>query len=291
MKCFKLIFFSLFSMSLFIPSLTQLAFADAYVTNNAYEKQYGSEQAFKLAQSIDDSLITIGPVNEPIPEMYQSVGRLVNSSANTAATAVVVGDYTLLTNNHLVEDTKTKPGARNYRPAPPDKLRFYPMQSPSKKTYTFTIKDVHMIKGVDLAVVHTNKKLSDYIRPMPIASEQNIESMAFKDAITIVGYPTPKYFESRFPELANIPNHQMFITNGFYLNKATTPEPQFYFNAVTRKGNSGSPIMNKNNELIGIFPNGFNNTGQSTFKYNVEEMGYGIAITQSVRTEIYGNMQ
>ncbi|KIX90398.1 hypothetical protein TP70_07860 [Staphylococcus microti] len=291
MKCFKVILCSFVTLCISLDQMPHPVFADAYDTNNAYEKKYGSEEAFNLAQSIDDNEITIGPVNDPIPKQYQSIGRLVNSAANSSATAVVVGDYTLLTNNHLVEDSKTRPGARNYRPASPEKLRFYPMQTPNHRPYTFTIKSVHMIRGVDLAVVHTNKKISDFIQPMAIASENSIESMTFKDPITIVGYPTPKYFESRFPELANVPNHQMFITQGFYLNKATTPEPQFYFNAVTRNGNSGSPIMNRNNELIGIFPNGFNNTGNSTFKYNIEEMGYGISIIKTVRNEVLENME
>ena len=263
---------------------------DAYVTNNAYKKQAGSQTAFKLAQKIDDKAITIDTVDKPIPKPYRSVGRFINYQTDSAGTAVAIDDHTLLTNNHLVEDEKTEPGKRNYRPAKPSMLRFKPMQSPLQTPYTFTVRSVHMIKGVDLAVVHTHENLSNVMTPMPIACEKSIEAMTFKDPIKIVGYPQPKYFASRFPKLAKTPNHQMFITEGYYLNKATTVEPQFYFNGVTRKGNSGSPIMNDDNELIGIFPNAFNNSGKSTFEYNAEEMGYGVAITKHVRKEILDNI-
>lgn len=263
---------------------------DAYVTNNAYKKQAGSKTAFKLAQKIDDKAITVDMIDSPIPKAYRSVGRLINYQTDSAGTAVAIDNHTLLTNNHLVEDAKTKPGKRNYCPAKPSMLRFKPMQSPIQTPYTFTVRSVHMIKGVDLAVVHTHENLSNVMTPMPIASEKSIEAMTFKDPIKIVGYPQPKYFASRFPKLAKTPNHQMFITEGFYLNKATTIEPQFYFNGITRKGNSGSPIMNEHNELIGIFPNAFNNSGKSTFEYNVEEMGYGVTITKHVRKEILDNM-
>ncbi|MDO5375668.1 MAG: serine protease [Staphylococcus rostri] len=264
---------------------------DAYVTNNAYQKQAGSKTAFQLAQRIDDAAVNIDTVDTPIPKTYRSVGRFINYKTDSAGTAVAIDDHTLLTNNHLVEDTKTQPGKRNYRPADPSMLRFKPMQSPLQTPYTFTVKSVHMIKGVDVAIVHTHENLSNVMKPMPIASEKSIKAMSFKDPITIVGYPQPKYFASRFPKLAKIPNHQMFITNGYYLNKATTVEPQFYFNAITRKGNSGSPIINDKHELIGIFPNAFNNSGKSTFKYNAEEMGYGVAITKHVRKEIMQNME
>ncbi|KIX90396.1 hypothetical protein TP70_07850 [Staphylococcus microti] len=263
---------------------------DAYVTNNAYKKQAGSKTAFKLAQKIDDKAITVDTIDSPIPKAYRSVGRFINYQTDSAGTAVAIDEHTLLTNNHLVEDTKTKPGKRNYRPAKPSMLRFKPMQSPIQTPYTFTVRSVHMIKGVDLAVVHTHENLNNIMTPMPIASEKSIEAMAFKDPIKIVGYPQPKYFASRFPKLAKTPNHQMFMTEGYYLNKATTVEPQFYFSGITRKGNSGSPIMNEHNELIGIFPNAFNNSGKSTFEYNVEEMGYGVAITKHVRKEIFDNM-
>lgn len=259
---------------------------DAYVTNNAIKKQSGSGKAFQLAQRIDDDAVSIKTVQSPIPKPYRSIGRLINHKRDIAGTAVAIDDHTLLTNNHVVEESKTRPGKRNYRPAKPQFLRFKPMQTPTQTPYTFTVRSVHMIKGVDLAVVHTHENLSDVMTPMQIASEHSIESMSFKDRIKIVGYPDPKYFESRYPSLAKIPSHQMFITQGYYLNKATTKEPQIYFNAVTRKGNSGSPMMNVNNELIGIFPNGFNNSGRSTFKYNEEEMGYGVVMTKHVRKEV-----
>ncbi|MCS4486218.1 trypsin-like serine peptidase [Staphylococcus americanisciuri] len=264
---------------------------DAYVTNNAYQKKSGSKTAFELAQRINDDAISINAVKQPIPKAYRSVGRFINHSKHSSGTAVAIDKHTLLTNNHVVESTKTHQGKRNYRPAHPRLLRFIPMQSPTQTPYTYTIKSVHMIKGVDLAVVHTKEDLSHVLTPMPIASEKSIEAMSYKDRIKIVGYPQPKYFASRFPKLANTPEHQMFVTQGYYLNEATTVEPQFYFNAVTRKGNSGSPIMNDHNELIGIFPNAFNNSGNSSFEYNAEEMGYGVAITKHVRQEILKNME
>ncbi|WP_176746429.1 S46 family peptidase, partial [Staphylococcus sp. HMSC077D09] len=109
--------------------------------------------------------------------------------------------------------------------------------------------------------------------------QNHIKSLKYNDKISVAGYAKTKYFESRFPELTKIKYPQLFKTDGFYLNKAKTTEPQFYINAILRKGNSGSPIINSNVELIGTFVNGFNNSGASSFEYNVEEMGYGVALT------------
>lgn len=291
MKGIKKFKFLLVLFSLLIIFPTQIAFADAYNSNNAYDKKSGSEEAFNLAQKIPDNEILISAIDSNKEKSFQSVGRFVNKQSNMSGTAVAIGDYTILTNNHLVEDMYTQKGKRNYRPAAPDQIKFYPMQTSKRTPYTFSIKDIHMVKGVDLAIVHTNEKISDKIVPMKLASEKSIKSLKYKDKISVVGYAKTKYFESKYPDLAKIKTPQLFKTDGYFLTKAKTVEPQFYINAITRKGNSGSPIINANGELIGIFPNGFNNSGESKFEYNVEEMGYGVALIDQVRKEIIKNIE
>ncbi|MDO0960569.1 trypsin-like serine protease [Staphylococcus haemolyticus] len=289
MKKFKNLKVTLILLSFLVFLTPNSVLADAYDTNNAFNKKEGSEEAFNLAQKIADDKIKIRKVDSPVTENLQAVGRFTNVKADMSGTAVAIGDYTILTNNYLVEDEVTKKGQRNYRSAAPNELKFYPMQSSKETPYSFSIKNVHMIKGVDLAVVHTNKKISDKIKPINMASEDDIKSLKYNDKISVAGYAKTKYFESRFPELTKIKYPQLFKTDGFYLNKAKTTEPQFYINAILRKGNSGSPIINSNGELIGTFVNGFNNSGASSFEYNVEEMGYGVALTDDVRQEVLEN--
>ena len=42
--------------------------------------------------------------------------------------------------------------------------------------------------------------------------------------------------------------------------KVNSDDPQFYSKMIIRMGNSGSPILNSNNEVVGINSGGMNNT-------------------------------
>lgn len=271
-------------------SFSQVTLADSYNTDDVYLAKSGSQKAFDLAKTIPNNDISIQKIENPNEARLESVGRVVNVASDYAGSGVFIGKHTFLTNNHIVRDKQANEDDDIYRVAPLNELHFYPANNPKGRPYTFSVKDVHMIKGVDLAIVHTNEELPNSIKPMPIATEKSIKSLNFKDKISIIGYPKTKKFDPKYPELAKLPYPQMFQSNGFFLNYASTSEPHFYMNVITRGGNSGSPILNGNNELIGIFPNGFNNSGKATYKFSEEEMAYGIALVDSVLKEIKDNL-
>lgn len=282
-----LIFVSFIS---FFLTFSHVAWADTYNTEDVYLAKYGSQRAFDLAKTIPDNEISIQKIENPKEARLESVGRVVNVESDYAGSGVFIGKHTFLTNNHIVRDKQTNEGDDIYRVAPLNELHFYPANNPKGRPYTFSVKDVHMIKGVDLAIVHTNEELPNSIKPMTMATEKSIKSLNFKDKISIIGYPKTRKFAPKYPEMAKLPYPQMFRSNGFFLNYSSTSEPHFYMNVITRGGNSGSPIINSNDELIGIFPNGFNNSGKATYKFSEEEMAYGIALVDNVLKEIKANM-
>ncbi|MDN8760557.1 hypothetical protein Q0M59_19490, partial [Staphylococcus aureus] len=77
-----------------------------------------------------------------------------------------------------------------YDPENPSNLKFMPSRNANNIPYSLTIKDIKMLKGVDVAIVHTNEKVTDKVTPLKIANEQNIKDMKLRDKITTYGYPS-----------------------------------------------------------------------------------------------------
>ncbi|ELJ9316164.1 trypsin-like serine protease [Staphylococcus pseudintermedius] len=70
---------------------------------------------------------------------------------------------------------------------------------------------------------------------------------------------------------------------GFYLLKANSEDSQFYSKMIIRMGNSGSPMFNANDEVIGINSGGMNNTNANATIRAQNEMAYAFSFTGYVR--------
>ncbi|MDN6742582.1 MAG: serine protease [Staphylococcus equorum] len=158
---------------------------------------------------------------------YQSVGYM-NMGSNIA-TGVVIDKNTVLTNKHVANlsngDMTFAPAAKNEGSFPYGE---------------FTEKDVQAYPGQeDLVLVHFNtndkgQSVGDVVQPATI---QDASSVSKGDPVTVTGYPGDKSLAT------------MWESKGEVLTNNGT---QLTYGASTFGGNSGSPIFNANNEVVGL---------------------------------------
>lgn len=145
------------------------------------------------------------------------MGILSNTRTKTYGSAFVIDNHTILTNNHVVESSFGTQENTKYKPENVENLKFYPSRVGNNIPFTFTIKDIKMIKGSDVAILHTNEKLTDKVSKLKLASEQSINSLKYKDKLTSYGYPTKQYLGENF---VNDDKYKMYESHGFYLMNA-----------------------------------------------------------------------
>ncbi|MDR5649281.1 trypsin-like serine peptidase [Staphylococcus nepalensis] len=158
---------------------------------------------------------------------YQSIGYI--EAGESIATGVVIGENTILTNKHVADLSN---GNLSFAPA---------AENDSQFPYgTFSEKDTQAYPGdADLVLVHLNKNddgqsVGEVVEPATI---QDASTVSKDNPITVTGYPGDK-------PLATMWESSGEIING---NSETLT-----YNASTYGGNSGSPVFNSNNELIGL---------------------------------------
>lgn len=265
---------------------------DSYMSNSGFTSAAGANEAKSKAAAIPNSELTVKRVNNP-KGSYSGVGRIYNKGV-TKGTAFVVGDHTIITNNHIVRKTAVSPDRKQYandldklyNPISADKLEFAPAYNAGSAMFgTYEIKDVQMIRGLDIAVLHTKKKIDPRVTRYKLASESSINNLKQNDAIYGVGYPSKDLLPITYHYNLER-NWRMYKFTGYYLQKAKTQDPQFYTKMIIRKGSSGSPIFNSNGEVIGVNSNGFNITNKATWPAAPYEMAFAQSLTGKQRQTI-----
>lgn len=265
---------------------------DSYMSNSGFTSAAGANEAKSKAAAIPNSKLTVKRVNNP-KGSYSGVGRIYNKGV-TKGTAFVVGDHTIITNNHIVRKTAVSPDRKQYandldklyNPISADKLEFAPAYNAGSAMFgTYEIKDVQMIRGLDIAVLHTKKKIDSRVTRYKLASESSINNLKQNDAIYGVGYPSKDLLPITYHYNLER-NWRMYKFTGYYLQKAKTQDPQFYTKMIIRKGSSGSPIFNSNGEVIGVNSNGFNITNKATWPAAPYEMAFAQSLTGKQRQTI-----
>ncbi|WP_251942431.1 serine protease [Staphylococcus sp. Marseille-Q5304] len=226
------------SLTLLLPLAANNA--SAHAETNSQDTQ---QQSTQTQQKTNDTEQTPQVINEVIlpnedrhqitnttSGHYQSIG-FINAGQNIAS-GVVIDDNTVLTNKHAANLS--------------DNLTFAPAAKDSA-TYPygkFTEKDVQAYPGdSDLVLVHFNKNskgqsLGDVVQP---ASIQDASTASKGDAMTVTGYPGDK------------PMATMWESKGKIIENQGT---ELTYGASTFGGNSGSPVFNSNNQLIGLHHGG-----------------------------------
>ncbi|MCG7339056.1 serine protease [Staphylococcus sp. ACRSN] len=162
---------------------------------------------------------------------YQSIGYI--SMGDSIATGVVVGKNTVLTNKHVAN---LSDGNMSFSPAAKDENTF--------PYGTFKEKEVKQYPGdADLVVVHFNpnskgQSVGEVVQP---ATLKDAASTSKGDPMTVTGYPGDK------------PLATMWESTGEIIGNQGT---ELTYDASTFGGNSGSPVFNANNQLIGLHHGG-----------------------------------
>lgn len=254
---------------------------DSYRTQSAYKKDAGYQEAIKKSERISNDKLSITKVNNPKNTTLSGVGtlRIKNDQNNRYGTAFVIDKHTIITNNHVVRD-KNKPDI--YDHIDPKDMQFRPSRDGNNIPYRFSIKDVNMLKNVDIAVLHTNADLTKYVKPLSLASESSIKNLRQYSTIYGVGYPdVAKYFKD-----TNFKRYEMLKYKGYYLQPTYSITPQFYTKMKIRNGSSGSPIMNIRHQVIGVNSSGFNNSGEFYYDGSFSEMAYVQSMTGKTREDV-----
>lgn len=254
---------------------------DSYRTQSAYKKEAGYQDAIKKSERISNDRIPVTKIDDPKNSTLSGIGtlRIKNDQNNRYGTAFVIDKHTIITNNHVVRD-KHQPDI--YKHIDPKDMQFRPSRDGNHIPYRFSIKDVKMLKNVDIAVLHTNADLTKYVKPLSLASESSIKNLRQYTSIYGVGYPdVAKYFKD-----TNFKPYEMLQYKGYYLQPTYSITPQFYTKMIIRKGSSGSPIMNSQQQVIGVNSSGFNNRGEFYYDGSFSEMAYVQSMTGKTREDV-----
>lgn len=178
---------------------------------------------------------------------YQSIA-FADIGGTSIASGVVVGKNTVLTNKHVVDATNGDASVLKFSPAANGNGNF--------PVGTFTAIDYKVAPGgEDLAVVTVGKNskgqsIGDTVQSATIADTSSVKK---GDNITVTGYPGDKPIATLWESKGNV-----LSASGSNIS----------YDLSTYGGNSGSPIFNANNQVIGLHYGGVPNSHNSGVLFN-----------------------
>lgn len=166
-------------------------------------------------------------VSDTTHGIYPAVS-FVNIGDRAIASGVVIGKNTLLTNRHVASNTNRLtvfPGAQGEGQ--------YPFGGFEGEDYKLSPT------GEDLAVVHLHpnengESIGDVVNPVPLGDGEELQ---VGDPVDVTGFPGDKPMATMWESLGSVTGVQGNIVR---------------YDASTYGGNSGSPVFNNENEVIGV---------------------------------------
>lgn len=221
------------------------------------------QQAYQKTKKISKSSISIQHYTKANQNNLKAIGRVSNMNGHkgkgkdSMGTGTVIGDHTLITNAHVIDDKNGKAASAKY-------ITFAMNRDGKHIPYKFHASNVKKLPHYDIAIVHTKEKMSKYAKPIRIASDKEINSLKFNTPLYSLGYPwqngdnTKAYYSQlRFTQ---------FSANG----------TEIMTKDIFRAGASGSPMLDsKYSKIYGLRTYGYNLWNNSTDKYAKQEMAGG----------------
>lgn len=202
-----------------------------------------------------------------INSKYQAVVPVVSRKDNITApggTAFIVGPNTVVTNKHVTEFALSENTQQELAVA----------INENGEEILFDIENIiefnqdeHGDDGIniDLAIIQVSPKdgrnLADNIEPLQFASAEEIQNIKEGDKLNYAGYPGEKFPNLLYDEkpIDSINGNMVF------LNSSATP------------GNSGSPMLNSENKIVGLI------------NAQIDGKGVGFLLNQTVLDFIKSN--
>ncbi|QDW83574.1 serine protease [Staphylococcus pasteuri] len=179
----------------------------------------------------------------------------VKTNGGTAiASGIVVGKDKLLTNKHVVDATNGNPQNLTAAPSAINENDF--------PNGSFTAETITKYPGnADLAIVkfspnQNGENIGDVIQPATI--DGNVDSET-NQPITVTGYPGDKPLATMWESKGKITQLQ---------------GENMQYDLSTTGGNSGSPVFNSRNELIGIHWGGVSNAYNGAVYFNDDVLDF-----------------
>lgn len=186
---------------------------------------------------------------------YEAIGRISNRNGwagpeyETMGTGFVIDDYTILTNAHVVDDEHGKATEAKH-------LTFELNRNGDDIPYEFDVTEVIKVPYADVAILHTNDKLTDFAKPLKLATDRQIMRLKRGQGLYSVGYPFDgEFYEKRYY------NKALFIMHS--KNKT-----EFILKDKFRAGASGSPLMDSKQYVYGIRTYGYDLYGDDHSRYS-----------------------
>lgn len=240
---------------------------DKYIDNKSKENYF---KALKNAKEIDNNKISTTQVTKN-DNVTKAIGLLKvhDDNGKRHGTAFVVGRHTIITNHHVVRD----------------KLDGSKLVQTKDMLFKLNGKDykINSIKPLfleDVAILHTKTPIESSVKPLKIAKSSAIKHLNKGETLHSYGYPDYKTLNN------TIDNNALVKINGYYLNPKTIFNHQYYMKMKVRRGASGSPILNKNNEIVGIVKGGYNRDGKMRKNASKVELSSAQNLNDFVRSAI-----
>lgn len=239
-------------------TLTIAGQAQAVETNYYYDglKPNNLKTGYQLAKSYSNSKTIMRTQGNSNASRYKAVGYIANTNGfagkgiEAMGTGFVIDDYTVLTNAHVIDD-------QNGRAAQAKYITFMMNRDGKKIPYRFAVKDIVKIPSADLAVLHTKKRLTSYVKPLTLATDAQIMRLKKGTPLYSVGYPyhgtddyTTRYW-----------NQAVFLGH-------SSNQTELMMKDRFRSGASGSPLVDANFRVYGV-------RTYSHKLYNVNDDKYG----------------
>ncbi|MCG5703465.1 serine protease [Staphylococcus aureus] len=214
-----------------------------------------------FAENISNQPHSIAKAEKNVKEITDATKEPYNSVvAFVGGTGVVVGKNTIVTNKHIAKSNdifKNRVSAHH--------------SSKGKGGGNYDVKDIVEYPGKeDLAIVHVHETSTEGLNfNKNVSYTKFADGAKVKDRISVIGYPHP-------------------YKNKYVLYESTGPVmsvegSSIVYSAHTESGNSGSPVLNSNNELVGIH-------FASDVKNDDNRNAYGVYFTPEIKKFIAENI-
>lgn len=192
-----------------------------------------------FAENISDQPHSIAKAEKNVKEITDATKAPYNSVvAFAGGTGVVVGKNTIVTNKHIAKSNdifKNRVSAHHL--------------SKGKGGGNYDVKDIVEYLGKeDLAIVHVHETSTEGLNfNKNVSYTKFADGAKVKDRISVIGYP--KGAQTKY---------KMFESTGTIKR---IKDNILNFDAYIEPGNSGSPVLNSNNEVIGVVYGGIGKIG------------------------------